>query len=135
MVAHALASEWAKSDHVTSAWVPPHTIAALHSNATPPSYLLSLAAAHHFTSLSRIFCTLASPLLCLKPPDDTNQTAQNLTADATSVCLVGLPVSHQQKFQKYIYALDTIAHLPDTTDVGTSISGLGHTIQGTKYYV
>jgi len=90
-VGYALALEWAKSDHVTSAQVSPHTVAAL--NAMPPSLLSSLAAAHRFSSISRIFSTSALPLPRLKPPDDTSWTTQNSTADATRARLIELPVS------------------------------------------
>jgi len=66
MVGYALASERANSDHVTSAQASPHTVTML--NATPPSYLSSLTATHHFTSICRIFHFSASLLPHPKPP-------------------------------------------------------------------
>ena len=36
------------------------------------------------------------------------------------------PPPHQQKCKIYIYALDTIPCLPDATNAGTSISGIGN---------
>jgi len=91
MVGYTLASERANSNHVTSARASPHTITTL--NATPPSLLSSLAAAHHFSSISHIFSTSALPSPCLKPPDNTSWTTQNSTADTTRACLVESPVS------------------------------------------
>src|SRR5260221_10474805 len=64
----------------------------MHSNATLPSYLSSLAATHRFTSLSRIFCASASPSPRLKPPDDGNRTAQYSMANATSAILAESPI-------------------------------------------
>jgi len=90
-VGYLLASERANSDHVTSARASPHTVAVL--NTTPPSLLSSLAAAHRFSSISRIFSTSALPSPRLKPPDDTSWTTQNSMADATRARLVESPVS------------------------------------------
>ena len=89
---YVLASERANSDHVMSARALPHTVAML--NATPPSYLSSLTAMHHFTSIRRIFHFSASLSPHPKPPDNANQTTQDSTADATSAHLAHPPVNH-----------------------------------------
>ena len=69
--ARAVTSERSNSEHVTPARAMPHTIiAALHSDAMSPSYLLSLAAKYCFTLPSRILCPSVSPSPRLKPPDD-----------------------------------------------------------------
>jgi len=110
-----LASEWANSDHVMSARASPHTVAAL--NAMPPSLLSSLATAHRFSSISRIFSTSALPSPHLKPPDDTSWTTQNSTADTTRARLVESPVNSDTVAVGFALGLECpIRALPDMPD-------------------